>query len=57
MAINHKRVLRLVREDNLVRLPKRRFVATTESDYRLPVYPNPAVEMDVTAPTISDSPT
>ena len=47
---NHKRVLRLMREENLLRRPKKRFVATTSSDHRLPVYPNLATEMDVTAP-------
>ena len=47
---NHKRVLRLMREENLVRRPKKRFVATTNSDHRLPVYPNLAAEMDITAP-------
>ena len=50
VCVNHKRVLRLMREDNLVRRPKKRFVATTNSDHRLPVYPNLAAEMDLTAP-------
>jgi putative transposase len=39
-SVNHKRVLRLMREDNLLILRKRRFVHTTNSDHRLPVYPN-----------------
>ena len=47
---NHKRVLRLMREENLARRPKKRFVATTNSDHRLPVYPNLAAQMDITAP-------
>ena len=47
---NHKCVLRLMREDNLLCLRKKRFVATTNSDHGLPVYPNLAAEMDVTAP-------
>ena len=46
---NHKHVLRLMREDNLLCLRKKRFVATTNSDHRLPVYPNLAAEMDITA--------
>ena len=50
ITVNHKRVLRLMREDNLVRRPKKRFVSTTNSDHRLPVYPNLAAEMDITAP-------
>ena len=47
---NHKRVLRLMREEGLVRRPKKRFVATTNSDHRLPVYSNLAADMDVAAP-------
>ncbi len=47
---NHKRVLRLMRQDNLLCLRKRRFVATTNSDHRLPVHPNLAADMDITAP-------
>ena len=50
VTANHKRVLRLMREENLVRRPKKRFVATTNSDHRLPVHPNLAAEMDVTTP-------
>lgn len=47
---NHKRVLRLMRQDNLLCLRKKRFVATTDSNHGLPVYPNLAAEMDITAP-------
>ena len=50
ITVNHKRVLRLMREENLVRRSKKRFVATTNSDHRLPVYPNLAAEMDITMP-------
>lgn len=50
VCVNHKQVLRLMREENLVRCPKKRFVATTNSDHRLPVYPNIAADMDITAP-------
>jgi len=50
VVANHKRVLRLMREDNLLCLRKRRFVATTDSNHSLPVYPNQAAEMDITAP-------
>jgi putative transposase len=39
-VINHKRVLRLMREDNLLSIRKRRFVVTTDSDHRWRVYPN-----------------
>ncbi len=47
---NHKRVLHLMREDNLLCVRKKRFIATTNSDHRLPVYPNLAAEMDIAAP-------
>lgn len=39
-SVNRKHVLRLMREDNLLCLRKRRFAHTTNSDHRLPVYPN-----------------
>ena len=46
-AVNHKRVYRLMREDNLLCLRKRKFVVTTDSDHGLPVYPNlvPALKL------------
>ena len=47
-AVNHKRVYRLMREDNLLCLRKRKFVVTTESDHGLPVYPNLARRMTLT---------
>ncbi len=37
---NHKRVLRLLREDNLLCLRQRAFVRTTDSNHQLTVYPN-----------------
>jgi transposase InsO family protein len=39
-VVNHKRVYRLMREDNLLCLRKRKFVVTTNSQHGLPVYPN-----------------
>jgi putative transposase len=39
-AVNHKRVSRWMRADNLLCLRKRKFVVTTDSDHGLPVYPN-----------------
>jgi len=47
-AVNHKRVCRLMREDNLLCLRKRKFVVTTDSDHGLPVYPNLARRMTLT---------
>ena len=46
--VNRKKVQRLMREDNLFCLRKRRFVVTTDSDHDLPVYPNLAREMVLT---------
>lgn len=37
---NHKRVLRLMREEGLVRRQRKRFVRTTDSRHGFPVYPN-----------------
>jgi putative transposase len=47
-AANHKRVYRLMREDNLLCLRRRKFVVTTNSAHHLPVYPNLAREITVT---------
>ena len=46
--VNPKRVYRLMREDNLLCLRRRKFVITTDSDHALPVYPNRARELVVT---------
>lgn len=40
VKVNHKRVLRLLREDNLLCLRQRAFVCTTDSRHNLRVYPN-----------------
>jgi putative transposase len=40
ITANHKRVLRLMREDNLLCLRKRRFISTKDSSHSLAVYPN-----------------
>jgi putative transposase len=46
--VNHKRVRRIMREDNLLCLRRRKFVLTTDSKHSLPVYPNLAREMMLT---------
>ena len=46
--VNPKRVYRLMREDNLLCLRRRKFVITTDSDHGLPVYPNRARELVLT---------
>jgi putative transposase len=48
VCINHKRVLRMMREDNLLCVRRRKFVVTTDSRHRLPIYLNLAAEL---APT------
>jgi len=48
--VNHKRVLRILREDNLLSLRRRRFVTTTDSDHDFPVYPNLARRLRPNAP-------
>jgi putative transposase len=45
--VNRKRVQRLMREDNLLCLRKRKFVVTTASGHGLAVYPNLAGSMEV----------
>jgi len=47
-TVNRKRVQRLMRQDNLLCLRKRKFVVTTDSDHPLRVYPNLARQMTLT---------
>ena len=46
--VNHKRVGRIMREDNLLCLRRRKFVKTTDSNHSLRVYPNLAQDMELT---------
>jgi putative transposase len=46
--VNHKRVRRLMREDNLLCLRRRSFVRTTDSRHGFTVYPNLVKEMVLT---------
>lgn len=46
--VNHKRVLRLMRVDNLLCVRRRKFVLTTDSKHALPIYPNLAQVMVLT---------
>jgi putative transposase len=45
MLVNHKRVARIMREDNLLAVQPRQFVVTTDSDHELEVYLNLASRM------------
>ena len=44
-TVNHKRVRRILREDNLLCLRRRKFVVTTDSNHSRKVYPNLAGEL------------
>jgi transposase InsO family protein len=46
-GVNHKRVLRLMQQDNLLSIRRRRFVVTTDSQHHWQVYPNLARLMKV----------
>jgi transposase InsO family protein len=48
--VNHKRVLRLMRDDNLLSLRRKKYVFTTDSAHTLPIYPNLARHVKLTAP-------
>src|SRR5947208_1853048 len=48
MLANHKRVARIMREDNLLAVQPRQFVATTDSHHELEVYLNLARRMKLT---------
>jgi transposase InsO family protein len=49
-AVNHKRVLRVMREESLLCQLKRRFVTTTDSGHGLRTYPNLAASFRPTGP-------
>ncbi|MBZ5671217.1 MAG: IS3 family transposase [Acidobacteriia bacterium] len=48
MPVNHKRVLRIMREDNLLAVQPRSFVVTTDSDHGFEVHLNLASRMKLT---------
>lgn len=48
LLVNHKRVARVMRDDNLLAVQPRAFVVTTQSDHDLDVYLNLARRMTVT---------
>lgn len=49
-AVNHKRVLRIMRQEALLCQLRRQFVATTDSTHGYPTYPNRLADCVVTAP-------
>jgi len=48
MRVNHKRVLRIMRKDNLLAVNRRQFVVTTDSNHTVEVYLNLASRMRLT---------
>jgi transposase InsO family protein len=48
MQVNHKRVVRMMREDNLLALQPKRFMVTTNSDHKFEVYLNLASRLKLT---------
>ena len=50
ILVNHKKVMRLMREHGLSVRPRRRFVATTDSDHDGPIFPNLAKDVLPTGP-------
>jgi putative transposase len=50
MVVNHKRVVRLMKQDNLLAIRGRKFVVTTKTDPELEVYLNLAARLKPTSP-------
>ena len=50
MVVNRKRVLRMMQEDNLLAVRRRKFVCTTDSRHPFEVFLNLAKRMELTAP-------
>ena len=48
MRVNHKRVVRIMREDNLLALQPNRFKITTNSNHKFEIYLNLAARMKLT---------
>jgi len=47
LAVNHKRVLRLMQQDHLLAVRRRKFILTTEAGHDLPVYVNLAARLQL----------
>ena len=55
IVVNHKKLRRLMREHDLQPRRRRRYVATTDGDHDLPIFPNLAKEIVPMVPTSSGS--
>ena len=49
LVVNHKRVLRVMRENGLLCRRRKRFAVTTDSRHHFPIYPNLVRDLPVTA--------
>nr|WP_244734700.1 IS3 family transposase [Mesorhizobium sp. 113-1-2] len=45
IVVNHKKIRRLMREHDLQPRIRRRFIATTDSNHELPIFPNLAKDV------------
>src|ERR1019366_6355477 len=50
LAVNHKRAMRIMREQGFTVRPRRRFVVTTNSNHYGPIFPNLAKELTLKGP-------
>lgn len=50
IIVNHKKVMRLMKEHGLAVQPRRRYVVTTDSDHDGPIFPNLAQKVTPTGP-------
>lgn len=50
LVVNHKRAMRIMREEGRSVRPRRRFVATTDSTHNGPIFPNLARDLALTGP-------
>lgn len=48
IVVNHKRVQRIMKEEELICKIKKRWITTTDSNHRYPVYPNLLKDAEVT---------
>jgi len=50
MPVNHRKILRIMRQRGLLRRTKRRWIKTTDSNHRNPIYPHLIKNLVVTVP-------
>jgi putative transposase len=50
LVVNHKRTMRIMHEQGLSVRPRRRFVTTTDSDHRSPIFPNLTIGLKPAGP-------